>query len=233
MLLFDRPVPKLPGKNQTRAEVTAEEPDPCRSFALPAHRSGVARWILSSSPLILAMQPQVTPRSLAPRRERQLQIAPEGPPWKLVSPFGVLHIMHDRRGLQNFMTDEKLDTSNVEHLLGLNGGNCVRPQHVQFWQPLHLLLFLKHEGSDELVPVLGAALSSSDDEEGGDLHLPRELLAEQRQPHFETPRVEQIWPCVAPSRTVLMSESGGSRPSAVPLVCVLYYFVFFLCDAAS
>jgi hypothetical protein len=89
------------------------------------------------------------------RRQRPRPIVPPGPPWKLVSPFGLLHIIHDRAALGTFTGAEDLDKFNVEHLLGLKEGSSARPLHVKFWQPLHLLLFLRRDGSDELVPVLG------------------------------------------------------------------------------
>ena len=80
---------------------------------------------------------------------------PPGPPWKLVSPAGVLHVIEDRDALPIFCADESLNKFNIEHLLELRTGNSAWPLHVKFWQPLHLLLFLGRDGLEELVPVLG------------------------------------------------------------------------------
>ena len=88
-------------------------------------------------------------------RQRPRPVMPPGPPWKLVSPFGVLHIIEDRDALGTFIAAEELDTFNIKHLLGLQEGSSAQPMHVKFWQPLHLLLFLGRNGSNELVPVLG------------------------------------------------------------------------------
>ena len=80
---------------------------------------------------------------------------PVGPPWKLISPTGVRHVFEDREAISIFCADEQLELSNIEHLLGLSEGNTSQPKHVKFWQPQHLLLFLRRHGSTELVPVLG------------------------------------------------------------------------------
>ena len=80
---------------------------------------------------------------------------PPGPPWKLVSPTCVLHIIHDEKSFTAFCGSEGLDSSNVSHLLGRISGNSEQPLHVKFWQPLQRLLFLRRHGCDELVPVLG------------------------------------------------------------------------------
>ena len=93
------------------------------------------------------------------REERAEPVAhaptPVGPPWKLISPTGVRHVFEDREAISIFCADEQLELSNIEHLLGLSEGNTSQPKHVKFWQPQHLLLFLRRHGSTELVPVLG------------------------------------------------------------------------------
>ena len=96
---------------------------------------------------------------------------PPGPPWKIVSPFGVLHIIKDRDALGTFIAAEELDTFNIKHLLGLQEGSTAQPMHVKFWQPLHLLLFLKRNGSNELVPVLGGPGSGTCKGEAGVDHF--------------------------------------------------------------
>ena len=96
---------------------------------------------------------------------------PPGPPWKLVSPFGVLHIIEDRDALGTFIAAEELDTFNIKHLLGLQEGSTAQPMHVKFWQPLHLLLFLGRNGSNELVPVLGGPGSGYRNKEAGVDHF--------------------------------------------------------------
>ena len=58
-----------------------------------------------------------------------------GPPWKLVSLFGVLHIIEDLDALGTFIAAEELDTFNIKHLLGLKEGSTTQPMHVKFWQP--------------------------------------------------------------------------------------------------
>ena len=80
---------------------------------------------------------------------------PPGPPWKLVSPNGVLHIILDLLAVSQFCKEEGLSTFDIKHLLEIEEGNTERPMHVKFWQPLHLLLFLRHKDGSELVPVLG------------------------------------------------------------------------------
>ena len=52
-------------------------------------------------------------------RRQRLLVMPPGPPWKIVSPFGVLHIIKDRDALGTFIAAEELDTFNIKHLLGL------------------------------------------------------------------------------------------------------------------
>ena len=42
---------------------------------------------------------------------------PPGPPWKLVSPFGVLHIIEDRDALGTFIAAEELDTFNIKTIM--------------------------------------------------------------------------------------------------------------------
>ena len=96
---------------------------------------------------------------------------PPGPPWKIVSPFGVLHIIKDRDALGTFIAAEELDTFNIKHLLGLQEGSTAQPMHVKFWQPLHLLLFLRRNGSNELVPVLGGPGSGYRNKEAGVDHF--------------------------------------------------------------
>ena len=78
-------------------------------------------------------------------RRQRLLVMPPGPPWKIVSPFGVLHIIKDRDALGTFIAAEELDTFNIKHLLGLQEGSTAQPMHVKFWQPLHLLLFLRRK----------------------------------------------------------------------------------------
>ena len=95
------------------------------------------------------------PKEPPKRRERALAPLPPGPPWKLVSPTCVLHIIHDEKSFTAFCGCEGLDSSNVSHLLGRTLGNSEQPLHVKFWQPLQRLLFLRRHGCDELVPVLG------------------------------------------------------------------------------
>ena len=73
------------------------------------------------------MQPQVTPRGVAPRRERRQQIVPDGPPWKLVSPNGVLHIILDLLAVSLFCKEEGLSTFDIKHLLEIEEGNTERP----------------------------------------------------------------------------------------------------------
>ena len=62
----------------------------------------------------------VTDMSTTPfeRRQRPRPIVPTGPPWKLVSPFGLLHIIHDGAAMGTFIAAEDLGKFNVEHLLG-------------------------------------------------------------------------------------------------------------------
>ena len=95
------------------------------------------------------------PKEPPKRRERALAPLPPGPPWKLVSPTCVLHIIHDEKSFTAFCGSEGLDSSNVSHLLGRISGSSEQPMHVKFWQPLQRLLFLRRHGCDELVPVLG------------------------------------------------------------------------------
>ena len=40
------------------------------------------------------------------RRERPQPLMPPGPPWKIASPFGALHIIEDREALANFIAEE-------------------------------------------------------------------------------------------------------------------------------
>ena len=105
------------------------------------------------------------------RRQRPRPVMPPGPPWKIVSPFGVLHIIKDRDALGTFIAAEELDTFNIKHLLGLQEGSTAQPMHVKFWQPLHLLLFLRRNGSNELVPVLGGPGSGYRNKEAGVDHF--------------------------------------------------------------
>ena len=42
---------------------------------------------------------------------------PPGPPWKIVSPFGVLHIIKDRDALGTFIAAEELDTFNIKTIM--------------------------------------------------------------------------------------------------------------------
>ena len=104
---------------------------------------------------LLPLMPPI-PRAPPVARERVRPPAPDGPPWKLISPYGVRHVIEDRAAIKTFCSDNELDLYNVNHLLGLYQGNSEQPQHVNFWQPQHLFLFLqKHAGDGELVGVLG------------------------------------------------------------------------------
>ena len=76
------------------------------------------------------------------RRERARPPMPPGPPWKVVSPNGVLHVILDLPAVSRFCKEEGLNTFDIKHLLEIEKGNTERPMHVNFWQPLHLLLFL-------------------------------------------------------------------------------------------
>ena len=80
-------------------------------------------------------------------RERVIPRMPDGPPWKLISPTGVRHVIEDRKAIKTFCEEMELDVFNINHLLGETAGNTAQSLHVNFWQPQHLFLFLKrHDG---------------------------------------------------------------------------------------
>lgn len=96
---------------------------------------------------------------------------PPGPPWKVVSPNGVLHVILDLPAVSRFCKEEGLNTFDIKHLLEIEKGNTEQPMHVNFWQPLHLLLFLRHKNAAELVPVLGGPGKGRRVGEGGVDHF--------------------------------------------------------------
>ena len=95
------------------------------------------------------------------RRTRDL-VHVDGPPWKLLSPGGLLYILLESE-LEEFCLKFAVDgveLKNIHHLLGINikGMNTEQPKHVKFWQPIELVHYLRRVGStdpNEIVPVLG------------------------------------------------------------------------------
>ena len=73
-------------------------------------------------------------------RERVIPRTPAGPPWKLISPTGVRHVIEDRKAIKLFCTEMELDLFNINHLLGESKGNTAQPLHVNHWQPQHLFM---------------------------------------------------------------------------------------------
>ena len=72
----------------------------------------------------------MAPKAPPVRRERPRPPMPPGPPWKLVSPFGVLHILEDEGAIALLAKTEGLSVFDVRHLLELEQGNTTRPMHV-------------------------------------------------------------------------------------------------------
>ena len=115
--------------------------------------ASVGRPCMLAAVLLLGVAPV---RPMPPvRRARPRPPTPDGPPWKLIGPYGVREVIEDRGAVSIFCAAEGLDVFNIEHLLGIVPGNSMQPLHVKFYQPQHLMLFLRRHDSTELVPVLG------------------------------------------------------------------------------
>ena len=86
---------------------------------------------------------------------------PREPPWKLVSPTGVLFVVTNNDELDALVlaelgaADFHVNIFNMHCLLGIRLGNTGNPKHVQFWQPLTRLQFIKHKDEDQPLPVVG------------------------------------------------------------------------------
>ena len=89
---------------------------------------------------------------------------PLGPPWKLVSPSGVLFVIASEAELKGFVYSEfgaenyNVNLYNMHCLLGTERGqssNTETPKHVKYWQPLSRLQFIKHAGDQQPLPVVG------------------------------------------------------------------------------
>ena len=79
---------------------------------------------------------------------------PSQPPWHLFSADGLVHLARSMEELDNICDAFDLDKSNIRHLVGLFPGNG-HSHHVSFWQNLYDVLYLRREGSAELIPVVG------------------------------------------------------------------------------
>ena len=109
---------------------------------------------------------QPPPQSELERSVRELVAAhratpPPGPPWKLVSPSGVLFVIAGKEELNALVLAElgaenhHVNVYNMLCLLGAETGNTETPKHVHCWQPLSRLQFIKHKDSGEPLPVVG------------------------------------------------------------------------------
>ena len=133
---------------------------------------------------LLPLMPPV-PKRPPVARERVIPRTPAGPPWKLISPYGVRHVIEDREAIKTFCSDNDLDLYNVNHLLGLYQRNTAQPLHVNHWQPQHLFLFLKRHGGDgELVGVLGGPGKGRSKAESGVNHFITHVAAHRSDMPF-------------------------------------------------
>ena len=80
------------------------------------------------------------------------------PPWKLLSPEGVAHVIIDNDALKLLVESEGLDPSNMRVLIGLHRGN-IKPggwkSHEALWVRFADVKWLKRDGHPELVYTIG------------------------------------------------------------------------------
>ena len=56
------------------------------------------------------------------------------PPWRLVSPEGILHYVCSLPDLRDLAIHAGIKPFNLEHLVGEKDGNCDDPGHAHLWQ---------------------------------------------------------------------------------------------------
>ena len=72
------------------------------------------------------------------------------PPWRAVSPTGVLYYLHDHAGLKDLAKREGIKTFDLEFQVGYEKvegvqtvGNCEDPQHAGGWVGFFRLVWLQ------------------------------------------------------------------------------------------
>ena len=83
------------------------------------------------------------------------------PPWDLVSPTGVLHVVQSRLGLTEFIkAHPALGERNIRELVGKlpgsSSGAIVGGKHVKFWQLNNEMFWLEPVAGGAPVPLLGS-----------------------------------------------------------------------------
>jgi hypothetical protein len=84
------------------------------------------------------------------------------PPWKVISPQGLLHYLPDRSALTALAKQEEIKVFDMEFQVGAPDkhgvqtvGNCTDPEHAGNWTALFRLVWLRHISTGRVVFVHG------------------------------------------------------------------------------